>query len=60
MIRKLDQVFAIGLLTEKASEKDRKLFMALMDLEKFYDRVDGEGFIYVNVIYRGKASEGVL
>ncbi len=36
----VDQIFAVKILVEKYLETDRKLFVAFMDLEKVYDRVD--------------------
>ncbi len=39
----VDQIFAGKILVEKYLEKDRKLFVAFMDLEKAYDRVDRKG-----------------
>ncbi len=39
----VNQIFAVKILVEKYLEKDRKLFAAVMDLEKAYDRVDKKG-----------------
>ncbi len=39
----MDQIFKVKILVEKYLEKDRKLFAALMDLEKAYNRVDRKG-----------------
>ncbi len=33
-----DQIFEVKILVEKYLEKDRKLFVACMDLEKAYDK----------------------
>lgn len=35
-----DQIFALQMLIEKYIEKDRKLFVVFMDLERAYDKVD--------------------
>ncbi len=39
----IDQISAVKILVEKYLEKDRKLFAALMDFEKAYDKVDRKG-----------------
>src|SRR5215469_16162091 len=38
----LDQVFVVKSLCEKFREKGREVYMAFMDLEKAYDRIDRE------------------
>ncbi len=40
--RCVDQIFAMKRLVEESLEKDKKLYAAFMDLEKAYDKVDGE------------------
>ena len=37
-----DQIFAVKQLLEKTIEKDKKIYMAFMDLEKVYDNVHRE------------------
>ena len=37
-----DQIFAVKQLVEKTIEKDRKMYMAFVDLEKAYDNVSRE------------------
>ena len=39
----VDQIFCLKNLIEKSLERNRKLFVGYMDLEKAYDRVDREG-----------------
>ena len=34
-----DQIFAVKQLVEKTFEKDKKIYMAFVDLEKLYDNV---------------------
>ncbi len=53
--------FAIKILVEKCLEKDRKLFVVFMDLEKAYDRVDRKGLWETLRVYRvgRKLLEGV-
>ena len=38
----MDQVFALKMLIEKKLEKQKKLYVGFMDLEKAYDRVNRE------------------
>ncbi len=47
----VDQIFTIKMLTEEYLGKGKKLYAAFMDLEKAYDRVDGEAFWNVLKIY---------
>ena len=37
-----DQIFAVKQLVEKTNEKDKKIYMAFVDLEKAYDNVSRE------------------
>ena len=37
-----DQIFAVKQLVEKSTEKDKKIYMAFVDLEKAYDNVSRE------------------
>src|SRR5215469_10087545 len=57
----LDQVFVVKSLCEKFREKGREVYMAFMDLEKAYDRVDREALWMVLSKYgvRGKLLEAV-
>lgn len=48
----MDQVFAIRLSIEKCLEKDMKLHVALMDLEKAYDRISRSSMRVVLFWYR--------
>ena len=38
-----DQIFVLRQVSEKMTEKKRRLFVAFMDLEKAYDKVDRDG-----------------
>ncbi len=57
----IGQIFAVKILVEKHLEKDRKLFIAFMDLEKAYDRVDRNGLWDTLTVYGmgGKLFEGI-
>ncbi len=57
----VDQIFAVKMLVEKYLEKDRKLFAAVMDLEKAYDRVDRKGLWDTLRVYGvgGQLLEGI-
>ena len=47
----VDQIFAVKNLCEKYLEKEKELYIAFMDLEKAYDRVDREALWKVLQIY---------
>ena len=63
----VDQIFFLKNLIEKSLERNRKLYVRYMDLEKAYDRVDREGlWMYgiggrlleaVKRFYRGSAAK---
>ena len=39
----VDQIFVLRLVSEMMMEKKRRLFVALMDLEKEYEKADRDG-----------------
>ena len=39
----VDQIFCLKNLIEKSLERNKKLYIGYMDLEKAYDRIDREG-----------------
>ena len=47
----VDQVFALRSIVEKYLEKKREVYVAFMDLEKAYDRVDREAMWRVLQMY---------
>ena len=47
----MDQVFALRSIVEKYLEKKRDVFVAFMDLEKAYDRVDRDAMWRVLQMY---------
>ena len=49
-----DQIFVLRQVCEKMKEKKRKVWVAFMDLEKAYDRVDREAMWQVMRIYGDK------
>ena len=57
----IDQIFSVRQVVEKYLEKDRKLYIAFMDLEKAYDRVDRGALWEVLSAYgvRGKLLQAV-
>src|SRR5215469_12641453 len=57
----IDQIFAIKCLCEKFREKGRDVYIAFMDLEKAYDRVDREALWVILSKYgiRGKLLDAV-
>ena len=40
--RRIDQIFALKQISEKAREKKRRVYMGFINLEKAYDRVNKE------------------
>ena len=57
-----DQIFVVRQLCEKLKEKRKLVYMAFMDLEKAYDRVDREALWQVMRIYGigGKVLKGIM
>ena len=57
-----DQIFVLRQVCEKMKEKKRKVWVAFMDLEKAYDRVDREAMWQVMRIYGigGKVLRGIM
>ncbi len=55
------QIFAVKILVEKYLKTERKLSVALRDLEKAYDRVDRKGLWDTLRVYRvgGQLLEGI-
>ena len=47
----VDQVFVMKQMSEKFVDKDKSLYVAYMDLEKVYDRVDREAMWRVLGMY---------
>ncbi len=58
----VDLIFAVKMLVEEYLRKDRKLYAALMDLEKAYDMVNREALWNVLKIYGvgGQLMEGII
>ncbi len=56
-----DKIFAVRMLVEEYLGKDRKLYAAIMDLEKAYDRIDRKALWDVLKIYGvgGQLMEGI-
>ena len=56
-----DQIFVLRQVFEKMKEKKRKVYVAFMDLEKAYDRVDRDAMWQVMEIYGigGKVLKGI-
>ena len=46
-----DQIFTIRCLSEKYLEKHKDVYVAFMDLEKAYDRVDREALLQLLGVY---------
>merc|ERR1711895_129466 len=57
-----DQIFVVRQLCEKLKEKRKLVYMAFMDLEKAYDRVDREALWQVLRIYGigGRVLRGIM
>ena len=57
-----DQIFVLRQLCEKMKEKGKKVWIAFMDLEKAYDRVDREALWQVLRIYGigGRVLRGIM
>ncbi len=47
----MDQIFAVRQVCEKYLAKGKEVFWVFMDLEKAFDRIDGEGLWTVLSLY---------